>query len=287
VRARHGEAVKAVLVYGSCYRTAEPDGVVDLYVLVERYSAFYRRRAPAVANRLLPPSVFAIETRFAGTVVRAKYAVLSLPDFARGTSTRALQSYLWGRFAQPVGLAYASDPAVARRVAEGLASAQVTFAIRVVPMLPERFAAADLWRVGLALSYGTELRAERMDRAEHLHAADADHFDTVTRAAVCALPWPVTAIETGDGVRYAAMIPAWHRAGARMSWTVRRALGKSVSVLRLIKGLFTFEGGLDYIAWKIERHSGVPVEMPSRARRKPLLAGWVVAWRLYRRGAFR
>ena len=41
--------------------------------------------------------------------------------------------------------------------------------------------------------------------------------------------------------------------------------GKTVtalSVLRLLKALFTFEGGLDYIAWKLERHSGQRIEVP-------------------------
>ena len=52
-----------------------------------------------------------------------------------------------------------------------------------------------------------------------------------------------------------------------------------LSVLRLVKGLFTFEGGFDYVLWKIERHSGVRVEVSPRARRYPLLAGWGVIWR--------
>ncbi len=49
----------------------------------------------------------------------------------------------------------------------------------------------------------------------------------------------------------------------------------------------TFEGGVDYILWKIERHSGVTVDIEPRLRRHPLLAMWILAWRLYRRGGFR
>jgi len=60
-----------------------------------------------------------------------------------------------------------------------------------------------------------------------------------------------------------------------------------MSVLRLLKGLFTFEGGLDYIAWKLERHSGQTVEIPDKVRRRPLLHIWGLFWRLYRRGVFR
>jgi hypothetical protein len=46
-------------------------------------------------------------------------------------------------------------------------------------------------------------------------------------------------------------------------------------------------GGAEYILWKIERHSGVRIELSPFARRHPILAGWGAAWRLYRRGAFR
>jgi hypothetical protein len=37
----------------------------------------------------------------------------------------------------------------------------------------------------------------------------------------------------------------------------------------------------------MERHSGVRVEATPWQRRHPLIGGWLVAWRLYRRGAFR
>ena len=57
--------------------------------------------------------------------------------------------------------------------------------------------------------------------------------------------------------------------------------------MRLVKALFTFEGGLDYIAWKLERHSGQVVEIPERVRRRPLLHIWGFAWQLRRRGVFK
>jgi len=54
-----------------------------------------------------------------------------------------------------------------------------------------------------------------------------------------------------------------------------------------LKGLFTFDGGIDYVAWKLARHSGQEVVVPDRVRRYPLLFMWGFFWRLYRRGAFR
>lgn len=287
IRARHGDAVKAILVYGSCYRTGDERGVFDLYVLTDGYRAFHRRWGPALTNRALPPNVYYLELPEGPETVRAKYAVLTLEGLARGTSRRAFHSYFWGRFAQPVGLLYAADAAVAARVRAGLADAVTTFAGRVLPLLPRRFDAGTLWRRGLGLCYAAELRAERAERATQLYEADASHYERVTRAAIAALPFPVTPVETADGVRYEAAIPAWRRAAAHLGWIGRRTVGKALSIPRLAKGLFTFAGGPEYIAWKIERHSGVAVDLSPRARRHPLLAGWVVVWRLYRRGAFR
>jgi hypothetical protein len=58
-------------------------------------------------------------------------------------------------------------------------------------------------------------------------------------------------------------------------------------VLRLLKALFTFDAGFDYIAWKLERHSGRKVEIPERVRRYPLIFVWGLMWKLYREGIFR
>ena len=97
----------------------------------------------------------------------------------------------------------------------------------------------------------------------------------------------------GSGVRAVpgstgeADIPARTRWLSRLAWSARRVQGKTLSVLRLVKSAFTFQGGVDYLLWKLERHSGVRVEATERERRHPLIYGWGLAWRLYRRGAFR
>ena len=66
-RQRFGDGVAGVLFYGSCLRTGEVDGkVVDFYVLVDSYRAAYSGRVMALANRLLPPNVFYVETEARG-----------------------------------------------------------------------------------------------------------------------------------------------------------------------------------------------------------------------------
>ncbi|MCU0538722.1 MAG: hypothetical protein MUF46_02385 [Desulfobacterales bacterium] len=288
LRASWGDAVLAILFYGSCLRTGEDrGGMVDLYLIVERYHGVYSSPLWASLNKLLPPNVFYLEIPFEGRVVRAKYAVLSLADLEQGVSPAWFHSYIWGRFAQPTALVYTRQPAVADRVCALLGQAVLTFLARVIPRLPEEFSTEELWLRGLTLSYRTELRAERPEKMGALYHSAADHYARITAAALPALPFPAETIAGHDGHLCRARIDAARRIRCRFAWKVRSVQGKILTLLRLLKGAFTFTGGLDYILWKIERHTGLRVEVPPRLRRRPILALCVLGYRLYRRGAFR
>jgi hypothetical protein len=288
ILARYASSVQAVLFYGSCLRrNDESEGIVDLYVLVDRYRSGYRNLALALANKALPPNVFYLELPSARGLLRAKYAVLSLPDFARGTSRHWFHSYLWARFAQPAVVAYALNDRVAAEVRHALAQAVVTFIGRVLPRISEQFTARDLWQQGLTLSYRTELRSERLDKLVHLYEAWEEYYEQATCAALGAIPVRVEVLPGTAPPRYHAAISAPTRFVSRLAWAVRSLQGKVLSVLRLVKGIFTFQGGPDYVAWKIERHTGIKVELTALQRRYPLLSFWQIVWRLYRSGAFR
>lgn len=285
---RHGSAVQAILFYGSCLRTGTDDeGIVDLYVLVDSYRSVYRQWIKGFLNRLLPPNVFYLELPFQGRVVRAKYAVISLRDFQRGTSMRWFHSYLWGRFAQPTRLLYARNDHIARQVRSALAQAVTTFISRVLPQLPSDFNSRNLWCTGLSLSYRAELRAERREGIGLLVDNAPAYYEELTYAAMVAIPFSVVADTHVYPIRYHTSIPTWRRYHGRWAWIARQIQGKLLSFLRLLKGLFTFEGGVDYIAWKLERHSGVKIEVTPQLRRHPLIVGWGVFWRLYRQRVFR
>jgi hypothetical protein len=288
LRGRHGEAVNAILFYGSCLRRGDLfDGLVDLYLIVDDYVSFYGRSARALANWLLPPNVFYTEIGVGDRVLRAKYAVLSNADLRKGTSRHWFHSYLWGRFTQPTALAWHRDEESRRRIEASLASARRTFLERVLPRLPAAGRVRDLWQQGLQLSYGAELRAESARRSAELTAAALEYYGAATREVAATLRWPLTLEGEGAETRYRVEIPALSRRLGRAGWWLRTAQGKLLSVARLLKALFTFEGGLDYIAWKLERHSGQRIEIPPRVRRHPLIFVWGLFWRLYRRGVFR
>jgi hypothetical protein len=288
IRQRHGRAVDAVLFYGSCLRRGDPmaaeDPVFDFYVLVDDYRHLYEGWLAALANAVLPPNVFYMEMPWRDRTLRAKYAVIALRRFCREMSLRAAHSYFWARFAQPVRLVYARNENKRAVVVDALVEAISTLATHTVGLLGDSFSPGELWMRAFRETYGAELRAERSDRADTVYRADRERYD---RLAAMALQ--VAGLDARIGVdgRLAVVLPPQARRRAVWSWRYRRVLGKLLSVLRLVKAAFTFDGGVDYILWKIERHSGVQAKPTPWQRRHPLLAAPGLAWRLYRRGAFR
>jgi hypothetical protein len=278
IRERHG-GVAAILFYGSCLRqpaaaAAPPDGILDFYVVVDRYRDAYPGRLLALANAILPPNVFHATTSWRGEPVRAKYAVIGMAQFRRGLSRASLQTSLWARFAQPCRLVWARDPQARAAIGAALADAVITMVAAVAPLLERGSSAEQLWLRGFRETYRAELRTEGAARAKDIYESGRERYDAIT-------PWALAAAGMADGHDA--------RAGrfAQIRWAGRRLLGKTLSVLRLIKSAFTFDGGVDYILWKIERHSGVRLPVSPWQRRHPLLASPVFLWRLYRLGAIR
>ena len=172
-------------------------------------------------------------------------------------------------------------------VQESLAQAVVTFIRRVLPRLPTEFSARDLWRMGFELSYRAELRAEQPDKLVRMFDTARHYYEEITLIVLDPAVYPVEIVDASGSVRYRVRFSKIVRFTSRLTWGLRSVQGKVLSVLRLLKAMTTFEGGVDYILWKIERHSGVTMDVAPRLRRHPLLAMWVLSWRLYRRGGFR
>lgn len=288
LRREHGRGITAVLFYGSCLRSNNPfDGIVDLYLVADSYRAVYRSRMRAFLNWFLPPNVFYKELNMGDRVLRVKYNLLSSNSLRRGLSNNRLHSYFWGRFCQPMEVLWSRDEATLRNVESHLQQAVRTFLDRVLPRAPATGAVAELWIKGLGLSYAAELRSEAPDRARELVSYALNHYVAVTAAAAPALRFSMSVTGVGEDACYAATIPNSSRVVSRFGWMLRRVLGKILSVARLFKALLTFDGGLDYAAWKLERHSGQSVEIPDRVRRHPLIFVWPLLWKLYRRGVIR
>lgn len=285
LRERFGEALDAVLLYGSCLHVGDPtDGIVDLYALVRDYRSAYRGPVARAFNAALPPNVFYIEAGEGAARLRAKYAVLSRAHLEDGSS-RWFHSYLWARFAQPCRVLHVRDDATLARVHDALARSVLRFHDQVLPTLGGEAADAEtIWGHGLVLTYASELRPEGRARAGWLVEQNLEDYAALTAAAASGLA-PVLEPVMGGGYRVAAAPTERRRALRR--WRLRRWQGLVLSVLRLGKSAFTFAGAADYVAFKIERHTGTPILVTPFMRRHPLLVAPFMLVVLLRRGALR
>ncbi|MDJ0866569.1 MAG: hypothetical protein QNK03_10705 [Myxococcota bacterium] len=287
IRRRHRGAA-AVLFYGSCLRRDTTEGVLDFYVLVDRYRPAHRSALVAALNRLLPPNVFYWEDEVddAGKL-RAKYAVISTEQFARRARRASPDCRIWSRFCQPARIAWVRDEETRRAVHDAVVRATLTAADWMSSWLDaaggvQRVRPAELWVRGFRETYGAELRGEKLDTVDAVYREQGERFDRLTPLALRALAahgrLRVLQLEPeiqldGDPARLSRM---------RRSWRVRRPLTKALAVLGLLKTPVTFDGWVSYALWKVERHSGVHVEVTDLQRRHPLLFGWPVLFRLIR-----
>jgi hypothetical protein len=272
-RQRHGAGIVAVLFYGSCLREQDDQGkLVDLYLLADRYRNVHRSRWMQLLNRVLPPNVYYIETAFEDRVIRAKYAIVKLSQFEKLVSRRTFEPYFWARFAQPTGVLWARSEAIRRRIVAALAEAARTTIGEIRPLLADRVDPEQLWVRAFQETYATELRAEKPGRAAALFRTFGQRYREMT-----------------DVLLRQELAPISDSARRRTSWRWRRrrVAGKLLSALRLVKAALTFDDGASYLVWKIQRHSGVRLELSPWQQRHPILASGVLFWRVYRAGGFR
>jgi hypothetical protein len=281
---RHPGAARAVLFYGSCLREARLDGLMlDFYLIVSDYRAAYGESWLASANRIVPPNVFPFEH----DGLAAKFAVLSEADFERLNDRLASTVSVWARFAQPSRLVWASDEDARRRAEVAVARAAPTLLNAAAAVAAERagsIASLDLWRLGFSLTYAAELRAERSDRSHSVVDADPERYARFTAPALEHTP---LGLREEEGRVDLTQLDPRDLAWERQLWPSRRRNGKVLTLVRLLKASATFAGGIDYLAWKINRHAGTKIEVKPWQRRWPLVAGLILLPRLLGRGAIR
>ncbi|MDR4307748.1 hypothetical protein IHQ68_14080 [Chelatococcus sambhunathii] len=287
--ARGGRGVVGVLFYGSALRTGATDGLLDFYILLDELEAWDQTPFQRAGNRRLPPNVEYAETTAAGMTLRAKLAVMTLAQFVDHARAKSLDTTIWARFAQPAGLAWRRDLFAGAQVAEAVAGACRAAAWWAAHLGPERGRAADFWQALFSRTYASELRVEGVNRPGSIIDAAPERYDAMLRLA-----WAAEGIAFGEqeGDSGGAPILAPHisdqaRADAKRAWRTRSRLAKPLNLARLAKAAFTFSGGADYVAWKIERHSGHKEIVTPFQRRHPLLAAGPALWRLWRKGVLR
>lgn len=282
--ARAGGGAAAVLYYGSTLRDDTLDGIVDFYILLDRVSDWPGSRLAALANRVLPPNVGYFEGEIEGRPLRAKYALMSVAQFRKAMSPRSFDTTLWARFSQPCACIWTRSDADCRAIADAIAHAVITAAHWAAALGPDRGDALDYWRALFAQTYRAELRVEKTARGTDIVARAASRYAALLPAA-----WTLDglAFERGADDRLIPQLDAPARRQRLRRWSRRQQLGKPLNILRLLKAALTFAGATDYVAWKVERHSGYKLDIAPWQRRFPLLAAPGIYLQLRRHGVLR
>jgi len=279
IRGRHDGRVQAMVYYGSSLRELDnSEKMLDFYVLVDSYRKTHGTGPRALINRFIPPAVYYVEhTSGDGKISTCKYSILSLSEFEKRCSTRAFLSQVWGRFSQPCAVLWAKNDRVLDRVWAARVVAVETMAGATAPLLDGSATAAEIWGRGFYESYRTELRPESSTgRSEEIVARFEDRYAAIT-AGLYGAP-------NAAGI---FTLPVAGKSRAKRRWLFRRILGKPAAALRVLLGAATFDGGIDYVARKIENHSGVQLNPTPAQRKHPVLHSPVLFWKIWRQGAFR
>ncbi len=280
-----GDELVGIVFFGSRYVGTSPNSfsVCDLFLVVERYEAFYRIPVPGIArtarprllsflNRHLPPNIFSYDD---GVGPGAKCFVISSDDFARMLRRRSPDHFVKGRLTQSVQLLDARDEASRARCLAQLDEARRS-AMDWVPSFftkTEREQPFDVldftWRM-LKVSYANEIRPEPEARVREVLDAQRPFLERTYGAILN------DAAQSGvlrrDGDRFRLVSPPGGL--TRLGWRAYFLRSKVRATLRWLKYTFTFEDWLDYLVRKVERRTGVTVEITPMERRLPFLLLW-------------
>lgn len=278
---RGGTATSAVLYYGSALRAGSLEGILDFYVLLDHVDAWPGSLLARLGNRWLPPNVGYLELDHGAQRLRAKFAVMSRAQFAQRLTDASRDTTIWARFCQPALCVWSRSAADREAAAELVAAAVVRAGAWAARLGPAAAPAAEFWRALFARTYGAELRVEQSVRPQDIVSKQPARYEQLLPLA-----WQAAGIafdQQPDG-QLAPRLAAGERDTFLRRWNALARRGRRLNILRLLKAAFTFEGAMDYVAWKIERHRGIRIEVRPWQRRFPLLAAPFLYWKLKRLG---
>jgi hypothetical protein len=285
-----GRNLVGVIFFGSRLLGTSPGegSAADLFVVVENYLRFYESvgsRLPtsrhsgimAALNRVLPPNIIYVNDP-GGLRAGAKCFVVTEGDLAHGLSADARDHFFRGRLSQRVHIVHARSGkdrvAMERRI-----EAARYLTLDWVPMfLGETFSVLEYCQRMLEVSYAGEIRPEARSRVAEVFGAQSSFFrlayDRVLHEAVA----EGDLVAEGDRYRLAK------RPSRRARWRVGHFFRRSKfrATMRWFKYMLTFDDWLDYIVRKIERRSGVRIELTKSERRFPIIFLWPKALRVIR-----
>ena len=277
-----GTRVRAVLLYGSHLLGAAPDrySAHDLVVVVEDYLGTYRAlrergfthrppRLMALLGWLLPPNVIAYSPDGADGPI-AKCLIISAPHFERALSARARDHFMISRMIQEVGVLYVKDAAAGWWIEDRLEAARSTVLVWAAPYVTTPFNSEVLTREMIAMCYRSEIRPESGSRAGSIFEAQRRYLVETYDKLLTEACSEGLVVREGQGYRSALLPGPTARLGRWAYFTV----SKFRVTARWFKHMLTFENWLPYVVRKVERRTGMTVELTALERRLPLIFLW-------------
>ncbi|MBT8403251.1 MAG: hypothetical protein KJP18_05285 [Gemmatimonadetes bacterium] len=287
-----GGHIRAILLFGSQLSRAAPSphSAWDLVVVVDEYGPFHRalvdtghHRRPAwllsALGRVLAPNITAFDPGDHAPL--AKCAIVSSSGFERAVGPNSPDHFLKGRMVQNVAVLWAKSAPDAAWVRERLQGAREDVINWAGPYIEGSFTPAEFAHEMLRVSYGGEVRPENKDRVNAVFDAQreflAGAYLEVLEAEAEAEGGRVRRV---DGGRY-VLDPA-PTAGDRVRMSLYFTWSKVRAVARWPKHVLTFNDWLTYIQRKVERRTGMEIEVTPWERRLPLLLLWPKVFKVLR-----
>lgn len=274
-----------VLYYGSSLWKQDLTGLLDFYIVCDDLSDWYgKKNSYYFANRLLPPNIEYHEYKEGEAIFRAKVAILSLEQLKQATGLWSIDTTMWARFCQPVKIMWSKDAQACHDLFGCLVRAVATACWWAAYLGPKQGKGEDFWCNLFTHTYGVELRVEAKNRPMSILENRENYFIQLLISGWQSLSIPFNQSKDND---FTVNISEYERQKASKKWRFRQKLGRPLNMIRLIKAAFTFQGGADYIAWKIRRHQGIDLNLTLFQRKHPLMnAPWILI-KLYRQGVFK
>lgn len=255
----------------------------DLMLVCDHPRLFYRCCHQAGLLQRSPIILAALDTILAPTQIRlarepwvVKASVVSAEALDRATSPARADQFLAGRLFQDVHVVWARDPAYADRISAAIQSARRVTLNWVAPDLPRRFSPADYVRQLFRTSFQFEVRPETRGRADALFTAQRERLVPIFEPVLASLANDALLRMNADGA-YSLPVPIGR--GARLRRRAFLELSRLRATARWPKHAITFDGWLDYIIRKAERHSGETITLSPIERRLPFVFLWPRALR--------
>jgi len=261
--------ILAILFYGSCLRTGNfKNNVADFYIIVSEFPK--KQKLDRYLSYFLPPNVYYLEIPCRHEILKAKYGIFTLQQFRKMSSINSFQPYLWARLVQPIQLVYTKNDDLKKEIISSILTASTTMLFNIIPTIKDHFNLKELWLHALNLTYKSEIRPERRNHISKIYNYSKDYLNGIAEKILNVLPYPIKQ-NNKNGKHYSIYISKRLKLINKIKWSVRVVNGKIISILRLIKVLFTFDNALSYGYFKLSKHTP-GVKIPKIFKKSLLLS---------------